>query len=64
MSTQKTAHRGSVGKTVLGLLVLGCSSVIFGALVLGPNLGKRLGADTPINIGTPKSSGTRKLLKQ
>lgn len=59
MSARRSARRGSAGKTALGLLVLGCSSAVFGALVVGPNLGKRLGSDTPITVEKRKPAAPR-----
>lgn len=37
-------RRGSAGKTVVSLMMLGFGSALFGAMVVGPNVGKRLAA--------------------
>lgn len=42
MSQTREDNLSSVGRTALGLLVLGFSSAVFGALVVGPRLGEQL----------------------
>ena len=48
----KGTKSGGIGGTALGLLALGFSSAVFGALVIGPRVNDWLGEDGPIKAKT------------
>jgi cell division protein FtsN len=53
---------GGIGGTALGLLALGFSSAVFGALVIGPRVNDWLGEDGPVKAKTiPSRTGPTKL---
>ena len=48
----KGTKGGGIGGTALGLLALGFSSAVFGALVIGPRVNNWLGEDGPVKAKT------------